>query len=158
MWDFYSRELFAFQTVSCTSGVMRWHLVRLVGVSPASLHTFNLYNGVQRRGEGGRPCSPTSETNKYCPSGALFRCPRRASQHVRNKLQFKVVGSLVRQRVTALASLALPCAFGSSAPYRYVPGFRCRFRIFPQYLGIVGETSFFPKQTSFSKQDIFDRS
>lgn len=40
--------------VSCTSGVMRWHLVRLVGVSPASFHTFNLYNGVQRRGEGGK--------------------------------------------------------------------------------------------------------
>ena len=88
---------------------MRWHLVRLVGVSPASLHTINLYNGVQRREERGRACSPTSETNKYCPSGALFRCPRRADQHVRNKLQFKMVGSLVRQRVTALASLDPVC-------------------------------------------------
>lgn len=81
------------ETVSCTSGVMRWHLVRLVGVSPASFHTFNRctmgYNDVEKEG---RACSPTSETNKYCPSAALFRCPRNPANTSRTSYSLKWSG------------------------------------------------------------------
>lgn len=90
---FYSDFVSPRQTVSCTSGVMRWHLVRLVGVSPASFHTFNRctmgYNDV---GKEGRACSPTSETNKYCPSAALFRCPRNQANTSRTSYSLKWSG------------------------------------------------------------------
>lgn len=68
--------------------------------TPVFLRVFSLYNGLHgisdtEKEEESESRPPPSETNKYCPSGALFQCPRTAC-NIQNELHFRSLALLPR--------------------------------------------------------------